>query len=154
MTLDELLGRGGATSFFTNLEDARSFVQGTINNNPRLTPTEKERLLFLEQEAVDFVFSSLPFNTGYVCVSKNLAGPVDISSQKFERECLQNYYLYLQSQFPLVTDDQRFLSIYDSAVEGVKAVNTSVSKPSDLLNPNRNAYIIGAVIIGLLLLRR
>lgn len=154
MTLDDLLGRGGATSFFTNLEDARSFVQGTINDNPRLTPTEKNRLLYLEQEAVEFVFAPLPFGAGYVCASKNTAGPVDLSSQKFERECIQNYYLYLKDQFPLVTDDDRFLSIYDAAVEGVKAVNTSVSKPSDLFKPNKNAYIIGAVILGLLLLRR
>ena len=120
MTLDELLGRGGATTFFTNLDDARAFVQASINDNPRLTPIEKDRLLYLEQEAIDFVFAPLPFNAGYVCAPKDLDGPVDLSSQKFERDCIQNYYLYLKDQFPLVTEDERFLAIYDAAVEGVK----------------------------------
>jgi hypothetical protein len=154
MTLDELLGRGGATSFFTNLDDARAFVQGTINDNPRLVPSEKQRLLIIEEEAVEFVFAPLPFGVGYVCAPKDNIGPVNLSNQQFMNECIQNYYLYLQNQFPLITDDQRFLSIYDAAVDGVEAVNTSVSKPSDLLNPNRNAYIIGAVLLGFLLLSR
>jgi len=154
MTLDELLGRGGATSFFTNLDDARSFVQGTINDNPRIVPGEKERLLIIEQEAVEFVFAPLPFGVGFVCSPKNDVGPVNLSNQQFMSECIQNYYLYLRDQFPLITDDERFLSIYDAAVEGVKSVNTSVSKPSDLFNPNRNAYIIGAVLVGFLLLSR
>ena len=155
MTLDELLGRGGATTFFTNLDDARAFVQGTINDNPRLTPIEKERLLFLEQEAVDYVFAPYPFGIGYACATKySAAGPVDLSTQKFMSECIENYYLYLKSQIPLVTDDERFLAIYDAAVEGAKAVNTSVTKPSDVFNWNQNTtLIVGSLVLLFLLMR-
>ena len=93
MNLDELLGRGGATSLFTNYEEARSFVQGTINNNPRLTPSEKSRLLQLEQDAVDYVFTNSFYGT--ICAPKNVQGPgeLDLTNQPGPgvRACLVNY---------------------------------------------------------------
>jgi hypothetical protein len=155
-TLDELLGRGGATSFFTNYEEARSFVQDSINNNQRFTPIERTRLLQLEQEAIDYVFTNTFYGT--VCSKKEVTGPgqVDLTIQAGPgvRLCLMNYYYFLQDQFPLVTDDERFLAIFDAAAEGVKDVNTSDSDISDLFKWNKNTSIIAGSIVLLFLLMR
>tara|TARA_Y100001938_G_scaffold144526_1_gene219249 strand:- start:755 stop:1237 length:483 start_codon:yes stop_codon:yes gene_type:complete len=160
MTLDELLGRGGATTFFVNYDEAREFVQSSINDNQRLTEDEKRLLLILEEEAVEHVFTETAF--GKACRKKDIdyPGKVDLTIQPTAgggvRTCLQNYYYYLQDQFPLVTTDQRFLAIFDAAADGVTDVNTSVSKVEDLFKPNRNAYAIGigALLIAFLILRR
>ena len=156
--LDVLLGRGAPSAFFTNYDEARSFVKNSINNNSRFTPDERIRLLQLEEEANEYVFT-----IGWVgtyCRRKDVKGPgdVDLTKQPIAgggaTPCLLNYYLYLQNQFPLVTDDQRFLNIYDAAAEGVRAVNTSVTKPRDLFKWNRNISLIAGAFALLFVLSR
>lgn len=156
--LDVLLGRGAPSAFFTNYDEARSFVKNSINNNSRFTPDERRRLLQLEEEANEYVFTIGWLGT--YCRRKDEKGPgeVDLTKQPIAgggaTPCLLNYYLYLQNQFPLITDDQRFLNIYDAAAEGVKAVNTGVSKPRDLFKWNKNATLIAGAFALLFVLTR
>ena len=156
--LDVLLGRGAPSAFFTNYDEARSFVKNSINNNSRFTPDERIRLLQLEEEANEYVFTIGWLGT--YCRRKDVKGPGDVDLTKQPTsgggasKCLLNYYLYLQNQFPLVTDDQRFLNIYDAAAEGVRAVNTSVTKPRDLFKWNRNTSLIAGAFALLFVLSR
>ena len=156
--LDVLLGRGAPSAFFTNYDEARSFVKNSINNNSRFTPDERIRLLQLEEEANEYVFTIGWLGT--YCRRKDVKGPgdVDLTKQPIAGggapPCLLNYYLYLQNQFPLVTDDQRFLNIYDAAAEGVRAVNTSVTKPRELFKWNRNTSLIAGAFALLFVLSR
>lgn len=104
--IDSILGRGALDARFTDWDTARNFVIfDAIVNNPRLSDETKVKLQDIEQEAYETT-------SGQWLAS--------------ETQEIGEYYNYLKNNFPSVTNDQRFLAIFDSADE-VKASEPSVS---------------------------
>ncbi len=103
--IDSLFGQGAIDSTFSDWNEARNFVIfQTIINNPRFDDATNIALQDMEQEA-------------YVATSGQLL--------KSEKQEIGEYFNYLRNNFPSITDDERFLAIYESAVE-VKAGQSSV----------------------------
>jgi len=103
--IDSLFGQGAIDSPFSDWNEARNFVIfQTIINNPRFDDATNIALQDMEQEA-------------YVATSGQLL--------KSEKQEIGEYFNYLRNNFPSITDDERFLAIYESAVE-VKAGQSSV----------------------------
>ena len=127
--IDELLGQGGLDERFTDWDAARNFVIfDTIVNNPRFDDETKIKLQDMEQDA-------------YAATS----GPWLAS----ETEEIGQYYNYLKNNFPSVTKDERFLSIFDAADE-VKASETQAVDTKDLVEGSqRIGKNIFYVLIGL-----
>ena len=97
--------QGAVDSRFSDWDTAREFVIfDTIVNNPRLDGETKVRLQAIEQDAFDEHANKF------------------LLSEKAE---IARYYTYLKNQFPSVTSDERFLSIYNAAAN-VKADESSI----------------------------
>jgi len=97
--------QGAIDARFTDWDSAREFVIfQTIVNNPRFDDDMKIKLQDVEQAAFDAHANKL-FQT--------------------EKTEIAQYYTYLKNQFPSVTNDERFLAIYDAAAD-VKADQSSV----------------------------
>jgi len=103
----DFIFQGGIDERFTDWEQAREFVIfDTIVNNPRLDDETKIKLQDVEQDAFEAHANKF------------------FQSEKAE---IAQYYTYLKNQFPSVTNDERFLAIYDAAAN-VKADESSVTK--------------------------
>ena len=100
----DFIFQGAIDENFTDWDSAREFVQYTIVNNPRFDGETKAKLQKIEEDAF-----------------KEHADVIYLT----EKAEIARYYTYLRNQFPSVTDDERFLSIYDAAAE-VKADEPSV----------------------------
>ena len=123
--IDAALGRAGIDARFTDWDTARNFVIfETIVPNPRLTDEEKVRLQSIEQDAYDM-------HSGQI-----------LASQTTE---IAEYYNMLRNSFPSVTNDTRFLAIFEAA-DDVKAAQSSVDG-SDFEIP-RNVSM-GIVLVSL-----
>lgn len=133
---DELLGRGSASTFLVNWDDARKFVRDNIKNNPRFNDNERANLYRIEEEAYDLHHSYLYSGTGLFGETKE--------------QQISGYYEYLLKEFPVVTNDQRFINVFRSAVGASLAVTTDVSKPEDLIKPNLTMLIIAGTALILL----
>jgi len=102
----DFIFQGGVDVRFTDWDEARNFVIfDTIVNNPRLDDETKIKLQAVEQDAFEEHANKF------------------FQSEKAE---IAQYYTYLKNQFPSVTDDERFLAIYDAAAD-VKADESSVN---------------------------
>ena len=103
--INDILGRGAIDPRFTDWDSARDFVIfQAIIPNPRLSDEVKVKLQQIEQQAYD-----------------ENAGKWTLS----EKEEIGRYYNYLKNQFPSVTDDSRFLAIFEVA-DQVKASEPAV----------------------------
>ena len=123
--VDNLLGRGSLDARFTDWDTARNFVIfDTIVNNPRLTDETKIELQNMEEQAYQSTHGQF-FKT--------------------ETTEIAEYYNYLKNNFPSITDDKRFLSIFDAA-DSVKAQESSLSLED--LEPS-NEVKLGLVVLGL-----
>lgn len=123
--IDSLLGRGGLDARFTDWDTARNFVIfDTIVNNPRLTDDTKIKLQDMEEEAYQATHGQF-FKT--------------------ETTEIGEYYNYLKNNFPSITNDERFLAIFDAA-DSVKAGESSLSLED--LEPS-NDVKLGLVVLGL-----
>jgi len=123
--IDSLLGRGALDARFTDWDTARNFVIfDTIINNPRLTDETKIKLQDMEEQAYQAT-----------------------NGQFFKTETTEiaEYYNYLKNNFPSITNDERFLAIFDAA-DSVKASESSL-KLEDL-EPS-NEVKLGLVVLGL-----
>ena len=136
--LDELLGQGGIDATFSDWDEARNFVIfKTILNNPRFDDTTSIRLQDMEQDAYEATYGKI------------------LQTEKSE---IAAYFQYLKNNFPSITDDERFLAIYDAAVE-VKADQPSVSLddfevPEPVIGVGQKVLIYGGVVaLAFLLLR-
>ncbi len=125
--IDNILGRGGIDSTFSDWNEARNFVIfDTIVNNPRFSDDTKIKLQDVETQAYEV-------NYGKWLLS--------------EKEEIAKYFTYLKNQFPSVTSDERFLAIYDSAAN-VRADEPSVGL-EDLEIPEPVADTTKKLLIGL-----
>lgn len=133
--IDSLLGRGGLDARFTDWDTARNFVIfDTIVNNPRLTDETKIKLQDMEEEAYQ-----------------------STHGQFFKTETTEigEYYNYLKNNFPSITNDERFLAIFDAA-DSVKAGESSVNL-EDIEIPKKVKIGLPVVLglgVGLFLLFR
>jgi len=133
---DELLGRGAASEFLTNWNSARDFVRNNIKLNPRLDDNQRSNLYRIEEQAYDLNHSYLYSGTGLFGETKE--------------QQIRGYYEYILKEFPVITNDQRFINVFRSVVGASIAVTTDVSKPEDLLKPNLNMYLILGVALYLI----
>jgi len=102
----DFIFQGGLDERFTDWEEARNFVViDAIGNNPRLSNDTKRKLQDAETKAYED-------NAGKFLLS--------------ETEEIGRYYNQLRNTFPSITDDQRFLAIFEAADE-VKAGESSVT---------------------------
>jgi len=127
--VDDIFGRGATDARFTNWDTARNFVFETIVNNPRLSDVEKIELQKIEEAAYQS------------------------SSGKFlesETREIGRYYNYLKNNFPSVTDDARFLAIFEAA-DTVQASAASVTA-DDIEIPKSVAIGLPALVGGALAL--
>lgn len=133
--IDSLLGRGGLDARFTDWDTARNFVIfDTIVNNPRLTDDTKIKLQDMEEEAYQATHGQF-FKT--------------------ETTEIGEYYNYLKNNFPSITNDERFLAIFDAA-DSVKAGESSVNL-EDIEIPKKVSIGLPVVLglgVGLFLLLR
>jgi hypothetical protein len=130
--IDSILGQGGIDSTFTDWNEAQNFVIfTTIQSNPRFDEQTKIKLLDMEQQAYEANFGKWLLS---------------------EKEEIGRYFNYLKNNFPSITDDQRFLSIYDAAAE-VKASEPSVTLLDvEVPEPVQNQFnklLIGVGVFGL-----
>lgn len=122
---DSILGRGALDERFTDWETARSFVIfDTIVNNPRLSDETKVKLQQIEQVAYDTHHGQWT---------------------ESETTEIARYYNTLRNSFPSVTDDQRFLAIYEAA-DSVKAAESSVGAEDFTIPPTVK---LGGILIAL-----
>jgi len=122
--IDYIFGQGGIDQRFTDWDTARNFVIfDTIVNNPRLTDETKIRLQDMEQQAYEETHGQF---------------------FKSERQEIGEYYNYLKNQFPSITDDQRFLAIFDSA-DQVKAGESSIGV-EDVIDVSNDTKMTLAVV--------
>jgi len=122
----DFIFQGGIDERFTDWEEARNFVViDAIGNNPRLSNDTKRKLQDAETKAYED-------NAGKFLLS--------------ETEEIGRYYNQLRNTFPSITDDQRFLAIFEAADE-VKAGQSSVTS-EDI----KDIKIPAGVKIGLLAL--
>ena len=114
--IDSLFGQGGLDERFTDWDTARNFVIfDTIVNNPRFDDETKIKLQDMEQDA-------------YEATSSNLL--------QSEIEEIGRYYNYLKNNFPSVTNDQRFLAIFNAA-DSVQAADSEALDADDLLKQSQ-----------------
>ena len=129
--LDSLLGQGGIDATFSDWNQARDFVIfQTILPNPRLSDEVKIELQKMEEDAYNLYYGKM------------------FDSEKTE---IGKYFNYLRNNFPSITDDERFLSIYISADE-VQAGEPSVSVFEEVLEPTKdttNKLLIGVGVVAL-----
>ena len=126
----DFIFQGGLDERFTDWEEARNFVViDAIGNNPRLSNDTKRKLQDAETQAYED-------NAGKFLLS--------------ETEEIGRYYNQLRNTFPSITDDQRFLAIFEAADE-VKAGESSVTT-EDIKIPT--AVKIGLVALGAFLIFR
>jgi len=133
--IDDLMGRGGIDSTFTDWNEARNFVIfETIVNNPRFDDATNIALQDMEQEAYEATYGQF------------------FASEETE---IAQYFQYLRNNFPSITDDERFLSIYQVSVE-VKADEPSIGfddiKIPEGVSSVGKKVLIGVGVYGLLLL--
>tara|TARA_S200002703_G_scaffold155128_1_gene158885 strand:- start:660 stop:1070 length:411 start_codon:yes stop_codon:yes gene_type:complete len=130
----DFIFQGGIDERFTDWDEARNFVIFTIDENPRFDNQTKTKLQDVEQDA---------YNTH--------------ANQFFqsEKEEIARYYTYLKNQFPSITNDDRFLAIFDAASE-VKADQSSVGfddiKITDNVKDTQRKFLIGLGLFGVLAL--
>jgi hypothetical protein len=144
---DELLGRGGASEFLTNWNAARDFVRNNIKLNPRLDDIQRANLYRIEEEAYDL-------NHSYLYSGSIIFDPLAITNVQTREQQIRGYYEFILKEFPVITNDQRFINVFRSAVGASIAVTTDVSKPEDLFKPNKNMYIIIGLAALILLTRK
>lgn len=121
--------QGAIDARFTDWDSAREFVIfQTIVNNPRFDDDMKIKLQDVEQAAYDAHANKL-FQT--------------------EKTEIAQYYTYLKNQFPSVTNDERFLAIYDAAAD-VQADQSSVGL-EDVKIPTGIKFGFFTVLGGILL---
>lgn len=121
----DFIFQGAVDERFSDWEQAREFVIfDTIVNNPRFDDETKIKLQDVEQDAFEAHANKF------------------FQSEKAE---IAQYYTYLKNQFPSVTNDQRFLAIFDAASD-VKADESSV-KLEDFEIPNETK--LSLVVVGL-----
>lgn len=137
---DELLGRGAASEFLTNWNAARDFVRNNIKLNPRLDNNQRANLYRIEEEAYDLNYNVIYSGTG-------------LFGETREQQ-IRGYYEFILKEFPVITNDQRFINVFRSAVGASIAVTTDVSKPEDIFKPNKNLYIIIGLAALILLTRK
>jgi hypothetical protein len=127
--IDELLGQGGLDERFTDWDTARNFVIfDTIVNNPRFDDETKIKLQDMEQDA-------------YAATSGKWT--------QSETEEIGRYYNYLKNNFPSITNDQRFLSIFDAA-DTVQASDSEALDAKDFAEGSKKiGKNVFYVLIGL-----
>jgi hypothetical protein len=133
--IDTALGRAGLDARFTDWDTARNFVIfETIVPNPRLTDEEKVRLQSIEQDAYDIHSGQL------------------LASETTE---IARYYNMLRNSFPSVTNDTRFLAIFEAA-DNVKAAEPSVGLEDVEIprNVSMGVILVSLAGLGYLLTRR
>lgn len=124
--IDDLMGRGGIDSTFTDWNEARNFVIfETIVNNPRFDDATNIALQDMETEAYKATYGQF------------------FASEETE---IAQYFQYLRNNFPSITDDERFLSIYQVSVE-VKADEPSIGF-DDIEIPEGVSSVGKKVLIG------
>ena len=125
--IDSLMGRGGIDSTFTDWNEARNFVIfETSVNNPRFDDATSIALQDMEQQAYDATYGQF-----YASETTEIA----------------QYFQYLRNNFPSITDDERFLSIYQAAVQ-VKADEPSIGF-DDVEIPEGVSSVGKKVLIGI-----
>ena len=103
--IDTLLGQGAIDSTFSDWDEARNFVIiNSIGKNPRFDDETKTALLDMEEQAYQATH-------GQIFVS--------------EKQEIGEYFNYLKNNFPSITDDQRFLAIFEAA-DNVQAGQSNV----------------------------
>jgi hypothetical protein len=131
----DFIFQGGIDERFTDWDEARNFVIfDTIVNNPRFDDKTKIKLQDVEQNAFEAHANKF------------------LQSEKAE---IAQYYTYLKNQFPSVTNDQRFLAIFNAASD-VKADESSVDL-EDVKIPNDtklNLAVVGLAGLALFMLFR
>lgn len=119
----DFIFQGGIDERFTDWDEARNFVIfDTIVNNPRLDDETKIKLQAVEQDAFEAHANKF------------------LQSEKAE---IAQYYTYLKNQFPSVTNDERFLAIFDAAAD-VKADESSIDLKD--LEPSNETKLTLAVL--------
>jgi len=119
----DFIFQGAVDERFSDWDAARQFVIfDTIVNNPRFDGETKVKLQQVEQDAY------------------NAHANKTLQSEKTE---IARYYTYLRNQFPSVTDDQRFLAIFDAASE-VKADESSIGL--DDITPDDDTWLTLGVL--------
>jgi hypothetical protein len=123
--IDDILGRGAADARFTDWNTARNFVIfDAIVNNPRLSDETKIKLQDMEQDAFE-----------------KTSGQWTVS----ETTEIAQYYQYLQTNFPSLTNDAQFLAIFDAAAQ-VRADESSIGV-DDLYTPEPVKW--GGILLAL-----
>lgn len=117
----DILGGGGLSKTFTDWTSARQFVKQTINQNPRISDATKKNLLDAEQKAyeeatkdknvLDYIGDLIDLTPSWF----QAQSPIDYYADNREVAQIATYFNLLKKDFPAVTDDQRFLNIYDAA---------------------------------------
>ena len=102
--IDTLLGQGAIDSTFSDWDESRNFVINSIGKNPRFDDETKTALLDMEEQAYQATH-------GQIFVS--------------EKQEIGEYFNYLKNNFPSITDDQRFLAIFEAA-DNVQAGQSNV----------------------------
>jgi len=101
----DFIFQGATDARFSDWDSAREFVIfQTIVSNPRFDDDTKIRLQQIEQDAFDTHANKWT---------------------QTEKTEIAQYYTYLKNQFPSVTNDAQFLSIFEAA-DNVKADESSV----------------------------
>lgn len=83
-------------SFTDTWEEALSFTENAINNNPRFSESVKNALL-------DIMVQAYASTHGQWLAS--------------EKKEIAEYFNYLKNQFPSVTNDERFLNIFSAGAD-------------------------------------
>lgn len=122
--IDTLLGQGAIDSTFSDWDEARNFVIiNSISKNPRFDDETKTALLDMEEQAYQATH-------GQIFVS--------------EKQEIGEYFNYLKNNFPSITDDQRFLAIFQAA-DSVQAGQSNVGL-DDVEIPTKVAIGVPLVI--------
>jgi hypothetical protein len=121
--LYDILGGGGLDKTYTDWTSARAFVKSQIRQNPRLWYTAKEQLLVAEEEAyqeattdrniIDWLGDLIDLTPSWF----QATSPIDYYTDNRELAQIGFYFDTLKEVFPTITNDSRFLAIFDAASE-------------------------------------
>lgn len=121
--LYDLLGGGGLDATFSDWTSARAFTKRQIRENPRFSDDVKNALLDAEQRAYDTatedrnVIDYLGNLTDMLPEWLQNQSPLDIYADSRERSQIGLYFDELKRVFPSITGDQKFLAVFNAAVE-------------------------------------
>jgi len=121
--LYDILGGGGLDSTYTDWTSARAFVKSQIRQNTRFSDLMKNRLLEEEettyQEAttdrniIDWLGDLIDLTPSWF----QATSPIDYYTDNRELAQIGFYFDTLKEVFPTITNDNRFLAIFDAAAE-------------------------------------